>query len=468
MIVAKGIKRDVPRILIQSSDSFNAFADANGNLVISTAVLREMESEDELAALLGHELAHLVLNHPQDKDAMRALPLGLQTAASFKDAAAELKGQRVPQASDPSKLDPNDVSSAQATSVLWSDFLSPSWNRKQETEADEQGFELMRAAGYDPSAFGQLFSKLGVAEARRTERMKVLKKALVARLQEAGSAKTTAAKTSLKGEAVSLTNDAKDAATDAAAEKLVDQIAVFNRSYHSPDERQASLSAYAREHREKKRAPRAPVKFTETLRNGEGGQLLAFDAAAVATMSAIETKDAAKAKEAVQKLGSEDAKPLSPHLYLALGSYHQSFGKKDFGERAAKGWAESSRPPAQAYTWLASYQGKGKNFTGAITTLESGRTRVGASAPFMPQLVAMARAGSDMPLAREYTKECQAVSNDSLTEKLSYWASTNAAPKGLYADCVRALGEQPKDDALTETVKDKARDLKDKIFKKRF
>jgi predicted Zn-dependent protease len=59
LLDAKGLKLEsgatAPNILVQSSDAFNAFTDANGNLIISTGALRAMESEDELAALLGHE-----------------------------------------------------------------------------------------------------------------------------------------------------------------------------------------------------------------------------------------------------------------------------------------------------------------------------------------------------------------------------------------------------------------------------
>jgi predicted Zn-dependent protease len=123
LLDAKGARLDVPNILVQSSDAFNAFTDAQGNLVISTGTLRSLESEDELAALLGHELSHLILEHPQDKEAMRALPLGLDTMSSMKDAATQSQGR----------------SDAQATSVLWSDFIAPSWNRRQEQEADENG-----------------------------------------------------------------------------------------------------------------------------------------------------------------------------------------------------------------------------------------------------------------------------------------------------------------------------------------
>jgi len=466
MLDARGVKMELPRILVQSSDAFNAFTDANRNLVISTGALRAVESEDELAALLGHELAHLVLKHPQDKDVMRSLPLGLQSRAAFKDAAAELNGQKATHVRDLSRFDPNDMNEAQATNVLWSDYVSPSWNRGQEREADAQGFELMRAAGYDPSAFGLLFSKLATAETKRSERLQVLKKALVAELREAGKAAgpAPASRSGAKGDALAVANDVKNSTADTAAEKLVDGLAAFNRSYESPDERQAALSAYAREHREKKRAPRPEVKFDLVLKGGAGAELLKVDAAALETMGALAARKAAEAKKAAEGLGADDAKPPSAHVYLAKGSYHQVHGRKELGEPSAQAWVESTRPPAQAYTWLASYQAQRRDFAAAISTLESGRERVGASGPFMPSLVAMAKASGNMPLARDYTKECKAVSNKDVADTVKSFVTDTSKPTGLYAECVRQLGEVPKDDPITESVKGKTRELGRKLL----
>jgi predicted Zn-dependent protease len=463
LLDAKGVKMELPRILVQSSDAFSAFTDANRNLIVTTGALRSMQSEDELAALLGHELAHLVLEHPQDKDAMRSLPLGLQSHAAFRDAAAELRGQKATQVGDLATFDPNDMNEVQATSLLWNDFVSPSWNRNQEREADQQGFELMRAAGYDPSAFGLLFSKLQAAEAKRSERLQVLKKALLAQLRQDGRATALAGQGGRSG-ALTLTNDVRNSAADVASEKLIDGLATFNRAYESPDERQAALSAYAREHREKKRAPRPEVKLADVLQAGPGGELLQLDAAALETMDALAAQDAAAAGKAAEALGPDGSAPVSAHVHLARGSYHQVYGDKSLAEQSAQAWVESTRPPAQAYTWLASYQAQRGQFTAALSTLESGRRRVGASAPFLPSLVAMARAGGDMPLARAYAKECRAESNKGAAGAVKSLVSERRAPTGLYAQCVQQLGEVPKDDVVTEHLKGRTRDLGRKLF----
>jgi predicted Zn-dependent protease len=410
---------EMPNILLQSSDSFTVFTDSNRNLIVSTGAIRTIESEDELAAVLGHELAHVILKHPQSKSALSALPQGVDAIASVQDAAAQLGGTGVGGAAstDIAHFGKGGLANAQKANLLWGDFLAPSWNRKQERAADELGFELMRAAGYDPSAFGVLFQKLHAAEAKRTERLQVLKK--------------------------SLTGGVPNNLAEEATEKLIDQLSTFNREYDSPDERQAALSAYAREHREKKRTPAPEMKWKDVVQTGPGAKLLALDNDAIATLDALAARNSAVASKAVASLGKGDVAQPSAHLNLAVGSYYEANGKRDIGERAAQAWLEAKHPSAQTYTWSAWYQSTHQNYAGAIETLESGRKRVGASAPFLPNLVSMAHAAGNNQLAERYAQECAAEDRKNAGALKTMLSATSAAPAGLHTECLRRLGYAP-------------------------
>lgn len=403
LLAAKDIKMPVPNILLQSSDSFTVFTDANRNLIVSTGALRAIESEDELAAVLGHELSHQVLKHPQNKDALSVLPAGL------------------------------DLTNAQNANLLWGDFLAPSWNRKQERAADEQGFEMMRAAGYDPSAFGTLFQKLHAAEAKRSERLDALRKTLSAR------ARTSESKLQA-GSFAGVTRNVADTASD----KLVDSLSSFNREYDSPDERQAALAAYASEHRLKKRVPAPEKKWQSVIQGGAGANLLKLDADAIDTLAAIAAKNATAATQSVASLGDGDVKQPSAHLNLAVGTYFETKGKRDIGERSAQGWLEAPHAPAQAYMWSASYEAARGNYAGAIEILESGRRRVGASVPFLPNLVSLAVQAGNRPLAERYAQECAAEDRPAAGATLKTMLNASApAPTGLHAECLRRLGYTP-------------------------
>ncbi len=383
---------EVPKILIQSSDALNAFTDASGHLVISTGAVRAMESEDELAALLGHELSHLILKHPQGKDAMKSLPLGMDTMTSVQDAAAELEG--------PASLSRHSEQHADQQPVV---------ERLHRAELEPQSgarsrSERLRAharRGLRPIC---IWAALRQAAGRRSSALPAhagAEKTLVVRLRDAGS---KVAASSGRAQNAALTSEVKGALADDASEKLVDSLSAFNRSHDSPDERQTALANYAREHREKTRAPHAEVHLAQIVQEGESGNLLKLDAAAIVTMNAVAARNATMAKLAMQSLGDTDSKQRFAHLHLAIGSYNEQFGDREASERAALAWMDSKRAPAQAFIWVASYQARRQDYISAIETLESGRQRVGASTPFLPTLVAMARYSGNMPLARDYAE----------------------------------------------------------------
>jgi len=440
-LAAKGVKLDAPDVLIRSSDAFDIFTDPNRNIVITTQFLREMGSEDELSAALGHELSHQILKHPQRKNAARAFPMGLETVSMVKAAANRSQGaNRGSYSGRLANLDQESLANTQAASLIWSDIIAPGWNRKQERTADQNGFELMRAAGYDPSAFGALFQKLHAAAAKRSERMELLKKVMLAKARASKSQKTSAS------EADQLADHLQDTLSEGAAEAIVKGLASFNRDYDSPDERQKLLAAYAREHREKKLSTARPARqFKQVLRQGAGARLLAADAAAIRTLNALTVKNMAAADKAVQSiLPPGNGKVSAPHLNLAVGVWHHMHGRPQVGDQYARAWLAAKRPPAQAYVWVAYYQATRKEYSRSMSTLEQGRKRVGSSAPFLPHLVSLARAAKQNDKADRYAVECLKEDQKNMGNMVANIVRGQQIPSGLYADCVQRLGHEPK------------------------
>ena len=57
-------KTGVPgRVVILANPSFAAFSTPDGNVYISMGALQTLDSADEVAALLAHELSHVLLKH---------------------------------------------------------------------------------------------------------------------------------------------------------------------------------------------------------------------------------------------------------------------------------------------------------------------------------------------------------------------------------------------------------------------
>ncbi|ANO52338.1 M48 family metallopeptidase [Woeseia oceani] len=113
----------------------NAFVMPGGKIVVKAGILGIVENQHQLAAVLGHEVAHVTAHHSNER-ASRAMLAGVGI-----DVAAILLGGGYS----------NQTRGAyEALSAGASLGIMNPFNRKQETEADVVGLEYMARAGFDP------------------------------------------------------------------------------------------------------------------------------------------------------------------------------------------------------------------------------------------------------------------------------------------------------------------------------
>ena len=55
------------KVHVIESDMINAFVLPNGEIFVMTGMLKTVQNDDELAGILGHEIAHAILNHPAEQ-----------------------------------------------------------------------------------------------------------------------------------------------------------------------------------------------------------------------------------------------------------------------------------------------------------------------------------------------------------------------------------------------------------------
>ena len=130
------------------SPSLNAFAIVGGPVFFYTGLLEKMKTEDELAGVLGHEIAHVLRQHSarQNADALRR-ELGLSILLGLTNANQEA------------------VIAASAANMV---LLDRPFSRRHETEADDDGFVLMAKAGYNPQGLADFFRTLGKQSGSRS------------------------------------------------------------------------------------------------------------------------------------------------------------------------------------------------------------------------------------------------------------------------------------------------------------
>jgi predicted Zn-dependent protease len=128
--------------VIDDPEVVNAWCMAGGKMAIYTGLIEKVHpTDDEIAQVMGHEIAHALANHQAEKMSV-AMATSLGVAAV--GAASDRPGLAVPAAA-----------AAAALAVTLPN------SRTAETEADRIGIELAAKAGYDPRAAVTLWEKMG-------------------------------------------------------------------------------------------------------------------------------------------------------------------------------------------------------------------------------------------------------------------------------------------------------------------
>ncbi len=148
-LAAHSPKQDVQyHFYLMDMEEPNAFALPGGHVYVSRGLLALVNSEDELAGVIGHEIGHIAARHSV-KRATRAAPLGILTGIT-----SGLVGLVSPKLGD---------MTASVGGFANSLIVSP-YSRGQEHEADAIGQKIAADAGWAPSGISHFLHTLGRLE----------------------------------------------------------------------------------------------------------------------------------------------------------------------------------------------------------------------------------------------------------------------------------------------------------------
>ena len=134
-------------VLVFDDTAVNAFALPGRKIGVYEGLFRAARNQDQLAAVIGHEVAHVIAHHANERvSTAYAAQTGVNLAQVMAGGSSTATGQLM------------GLLGVGATYGVILPF-----NRKQESEADIIGMEFMARAGFDPQQTIPLWENMGRA-----------------------------------------------------------------------------------------------------------------------------------------------------------------------------------------------------------------------------------------------------------------------------------------------------------------
>jgi predicted Zn-dependent protease len=131
-------RTDIPyHFAVIEDRTLNAFALPGGYVYVHTGLLRELDSQSQLAGVLGHEISHIVARHSVK---LLQQGLGLQILSSLVFGGSS--------------------TAAQTAANVGVALILQGYSRGAEEEADSYGTIYMARAGHNPEGMAQVMDKL--------------------------------------------------------------------------------------------------------------------------------------------------------------------------------------------------------------------------------------------------------------------------------------------------------------------
>ena len=138
-------------VTVFEDDSANAFALPGGKIGVHTGLLKVADNQDQLAAVIGHEVGHVLAQHSNERMSIQyATQTGTQLVAALAGGDSAEK---------------QTLMGLLGVGAQYGVVLP--FSRTQEAEADLIGLELMAQAGFDPRESVKLWQNMQAAGGER-------------------------------------------------------------------------------------------------------------------------------------------------------------------------------------------------------------------------------------------------------------------------------------------------------------
>ncbi|WP_026970775.1 M48 family metalloprotease [Aliagarivorans marinus] len=378
-----------------SAESLYMGKAGDDTILLSLGLIREARSNDELAFVLSHEAAHILMQHYanngqffKNQDQQMAFVSELAVFALQLEDVGLDNEQALSESAEKSTR--RTLRSQQALAHANQNLFSSSLSRQQEDQADLIAIDLMSAAGYSPKAFQPVMHKLSLAykenEARRQARQQ----------QQQGFIEAMGANAADDNE---FTEIAKLMAIDVGARILNGSAA----THYPPEQRSAKLQRYI----DKAYPAAAPIGSRNVVWQNP---LSPFSLEAVGRYQLTQQSLLAEQRElAASTLALAQFQGESDNWYpnLVSAQFYQQQGES---ARAAASLAKITHWQGcsiQSYILASQLLRQQNQFDQAYALLKQAQTDIGNATPFYPELIVIHRERGDDVAMQQALDDCQ-------------------------------------------------------------
>ncbi len=129
-------------------NTVNAWCMPGGKIVVYTGLIKELNlNDDELAAIVGHEISHALKEHSREAMSKQVVQSGVTSVAGLFGVSSTI---------------------TDSANAVYNATVALPFSRDQESEADKYGLELMYKAGFNPQGAVSVMKKMDVYEKKVT------------------------------------------------------------------------------------------------------------------------------------------------------------------------------------------------------------------------------------------------------------------------------------------------------------
>ncbi|WP_410474768.1 M48 family metalloprotease [Guyparkeria sp. TX1] len=415
-------------VTVVYGDELNAHVTSHQNIFLPTGWIHTVESEDELAAILAHELAHIILRHPYTLEGRKQGQHFLQDAGEWATTLTVLSGMRggmnggqfnlaIADQDETAKRMFAVMAAGTAIYEIKRSLIDPDISRTQEEQADFLAVDLLDQAGYNRNAFLDVMQRLANYRADVEDRVAKLEKKheeAQGKLQEQVDGLMAQGNFSAgMGAAI---GGITEIATDQAIGRAQAWLAERRRTHFDPDYRSQRARAYLRTHYSRSLPPATRVSSFKSAkaRSGFNGVFDAHKDAELALnlLKAGETNQASRlAYNAIRTPARH-----SPYPWMVLAEVrHDQRRINDAVENYEL--AIQRKGPPDVYQSLAQVYWQQGEYERALGAIEEGRNAYDDDDVFLPFAAQMNGMLGRNAEAEKIVKRCQSTGNRKLKEE---------------------------------------------------